>query len=144
MVASPICAEAEPPDVPKPIKLGYNSVDRSTVNIAVGKVKNQPAGCRVFYEIDVRLLSPTRADLPATTTAHMVFRDEENTDASPTGALQQVFRVSAADTGQRLFLFDQSKFYNLRKWRARAMNGNGYTSGWSAYMTSDQPSFGEP
>lgn len=136
------CDGAPAPTVPQPIKLGYNAPARDVVALAVTRVSNQPADCRVLFEVQVRMENNVNPAKPPVNYSFMVFRDWEDTDSG--NPARQVFRVSASDGSQRLKLFDEWKYYERAVWKVRAMNGNGLTSAWSAPRTQVVPSFGEP
>ncbi|MFP5265205.1 MAG: hypothetical protein ACLGJB_25240 [Blastocatellia bacterium] len=143
--ASPDCKNAPAPGSPEPLKIGYDNVNRRTFAMAVTKVRNQPADCTVFYEVIINL-SGGFANLPEKASAHLIFRDTDNTDKAPSGERRQVFRIRQTDpdTGNRRFLFENGHRYNLVEWRVRAINGNGQSSKWSGWKAGDGPSFGEP
>ena len=136
------CEKAPRPTVPEPIKLGYNNVDRSDLALAVERVSNQPPGCEIFFEVQIRMIDPVNPNVAPIDYAFMVFADNENTD--PNNTARHVFRISGNDTGQRLGMYDDWRYYNKAVWRVRAMNGSGLTSAWSMPRQQVGPSFNEP
>jgi hypothetical protein len=144
MVFSDDCDDAPLPETPVPIRLGYSTDLRRTVAIAVTPVRNQPAGCPIFYEVQVRMWAGgTGAGLPPVSYAEMLFQDDEDT-AAPGDDGRLIFRVDDDDPGGRGILYDRGHHYSYRTWRVRAANGFGQVSSWSAPRTDDAPSFGEP
>jgi hypothetical protein len=144
LMMSPACDAAAFPTLSKPIKAGYDNVNRATFAIATTKVPGQPDRCIVLYEVQIHFSDRVNPAYPAADMFQVVFRNTENTDVSPSGQTRQVFRVRASDTGNKKHLYDNAKYYNTIDLRVKAINGNGLTSGWSPIIVVPGPSFGEP
>lgn len=136
---SPKCSGAPVPEMPDALKFGYDNFNRQTLAMAVSPITNQPAGCPVLYEIRLAL---SEGGLPVDfkdTAFRLIFRAEEATETS---SHRLVFRVNAASTGERLRLFDVTKYYGDRQFQVRAINGGGLVSSFSP-LTASAISFGE-
>ena len=149
IVSTPACTNARVPTEPAPLKFGYDNLNRQTFAMAITRVRNQPAGCGLFYEMDFRLshvFEKLKNTLPDPAFAEFIFRDSDSTDHTSTGNVRVVFRIRQTDPdgGNRLFLFENYARYGLVEWRVRAINFNGQASSWSNWQKSSQVSFGEP
>jgi hypothetical protein len=136
------CVDAGHPGMPKPIKFGYNSVDRTTLKLAIVPVSREPAACPLYYEFNFSMRTIQNA-VPVDVYVGFVVADTEN--AEPGGS-RAVFVVDGNDVGQRKLLFDNWKYEDGYGglWRVRAVNGAGSVGPWSESILNPAPSFGEP
>lgn len=143
LTSSPACDGAAFPGLSVPIKAGLTDNQRSEWAIAVTKVLGQPDKCIVLYEVQVHLSHPGGV-LPPEDLITIVFRSTENKDLGQPGQDRQVFRVKQYDPGARGRLYDNAWLYNTSRFRVRAINGNGLSSGWSGWVEAPHGMFGEP
>ncbi|MBK7859750.1 MAG: hypothetical protein IPJ65_14240 [Archangiaceae bacterium] len=136
---SKLCQGAPVPQVPAPLKYGYDNVTRETLAFAVTPVNNQPQGCVVFYEFRAVFIGGGSSFDTPNSTHRVVFHEKEATEKSQ----RLVFRVDANSADERLSVFTLMKYHSTYYLQVRAMNGAGLTSGWSALVPSAL-SFGEP
>lgn len=138
---NPSCADAPALRLPMPIQWGRGRqtlLGTQGFNLAVAKVDGQPAGCEVFYEIQLRFLDPNPGNpaLPKTRYLTLVFSERENLVNEP---LRAVFGLPvntaplspARDQAREAFL----RQYARASWRVRAINGSNQVSGWSPFVT---------
>ncbi|MBC7927784.1 MAG: hypothetical protein H7039_19230 [Bryobacteraceae bacterium] len=131
VLTSPACDGAPVPEQPLALSAHYESPALTSLVIKTTRVTNQPAGCLVFYEFQVRFWFPTSPALPSVDAVELLFRNSENVDMVAHAIPQDVFRTTAADIGSRKRLFDLTKVYAARGIRVRAVNANGISSAWS-------------
>ncbi|MBI4511203.1 MAG: hypothetical protein HY698_16340 [Deltaproteobacteria bacterium] len=136
LVVDPRCKGTPVPPTPRPVKVGYGDM---ATNIAVTRVKNQPAGCLVLYEIDARFMNPgwesnfeRHPEYP-----HFVLRSTEEVPGGsiPAGVIR--FQVRGDDTrdfGNRAIFASLLGQYEEISWRVRAINGNGLRSTFSDWQ----------
>ena len=102
--------------------------------VAASRVTNQPAGCPVLYEVEMRWSKPLVPGDPDQV-VNVVFRESENQDfkSDPT---RMVFRAPYTAQGQigQMYWTDLNRWYQFCEVRVRAMNGNGQTSGWGTQV----------
>jgi len=150
MTSAKNCDGAPTPDASSTLKFGYDDAAKASIlnplasltgtfAIAASKVTNQPAGCTVFYEAELRYSQPAFGNAPDKV-INVVFRDSENQDYQfdPT---RMVFRAPYTAQGQLgdLYWTDLNAWYLTCEVRVRAMNGNGQSSGWGQKYKASWP-----
>lgn len=132
------CLNPGHPGIPKPIKFGYNNVNRNTLKVAIVPVSRDPAACPIYYELNFSFHKA--AGVPA----HAGFIVADSTNIEP-GGPRAVFVLDGTDVGQRKALFDEWKYEaGGGFWRVRAINGAGIAGPWSDIALNPAVSFGEP
>lgn len=137
VVAGLGCQGAPTPETPQPLRAG-RSADGHTL-VSVTRVGNQPDGCPVMIEVEgvyhgywssgpARFPTDTISVWIFNTSLHLTLRSG---DARDPAAAEQVFRARSGDTDFLATAQVPTGRYSL-SWRARAMNGNGIASPWSA------------
>jgi hypothetical protein len=151
MISSKACDGAPAPEGSSPLKFGYDkeAMDsilnplasfKGTFAFAVSKVTNQPAGCPVFYQVEVRWSNPAFPPQPDQV-FNLVYRESENNDPLQ-NPNRMVFRAAYNAPGPfgQAYMADLTKWYLTCEVRVRAMNGDGLSSGWSQpYTATVQP-----
>lgn len=135
------CAEAPRLEIPSPLEWGRGSqtkLGQVGFNLAVAKIGGQPAGCEVFYEIQLRFIDPNPGNpaLPPARIVTVVFSGSEDLLNDPVRA---VFGIPvgamalspARSVAREAFLRE----YFRASWRVRAVNGANQTSPWSPFVT---------
>jgi hypothetical protein len=128
------------PGVAQPIKAG---TEFPFPNFLIGlyHANNQPAGCTLFYEIQIQFSDRKTAAVPPTTTLGVVFAREESTNTSASGNIFQIFKIKPTDNGPRKLMLDTATQYRDKTIKVRVMNGAGLSSGWSAPIKYEKPFF---
>jgi hypothetical protein len=133
------------PQIPAPLEWGRGPQTKHNTagfNLAVAKVSGQPAGCEIFYEIQLRFIDPGTAALPPSKIVTMVFSGGEDLLTDPRRAvfgLPMNVAISPARTEAREAFARQ---YGRATWRVRAVNGSNRTSAWSSFVTQGPASSG--
>lgn len=144
VLADKNCEGAPVPDLPQPVKIGYGD---GRANVALTRVTNQPAGCSVLYEVDVRFMNDDweALSLLGPKYPHMLFRaSEELPGGMPAGVAHFGFTaLDTADLGNRKIVASFLGQYQHVDWRVRAINGNGLKSVWSETQRSAGPLTGD-
>ena len=144
------CLDAPRPDIPTPLQWGRGAqtkTGRTGFNLAVAKIGGQPAGCEVFYEIQLRFFDPNPGNpaLPKARIVTMVFSASEDLLDDPVRAIFGLpvgaMVLSPSRTVAREALLRQ---YFRASWRVRAVNGANQTSPWSPFVTQGPASTGVP
>ena len=65
--------------MPKPIKFGYNNVNRNTLKLAITPVSRDPAACPMYYEFSFTIHT-LQGGLPVDEFAGFIFRDNQNVE----------------------------------------------------------------
>lgn len=137
---NPSCEGAPRPQIPAPLEWGRGPQTKHMTagfNLAVAKVSSQPAGCEVFYEIQLQFIDPSPANpgLPPSKIVTMVFSEREDLLTDPRRAVFGIpmnVTISPARTEAREAF---SSEYGRATWRVRAVNGSNRTSAWSSFVT---------
>ncbi len=144
------CDGAPRPDIPAPLEWGRGAQTRfgtAGFNLAIAKISGQPAGCEVFYEIQIRFIdaNPGNPALPPAKIITLVFSASEDLLADPVRAVFGLPVGGAAltparDNAQEAF----NRQYFRAMWRVRAVNGANRSSPWSAFVTQGPAGGGVP
>lgn len=134
--ASKACIDAPSPGPASVTKAGL-SPDGQSYLLAVTRTPNQPAGCEVFYQVDIRMRNKAFFfQMNSNTVFTRVFRERN----AITGPLAQpgamTFELKKADTTvpwrDLTFRAVEPGDISQRYFRVRTVNGNGATQGWTA------------
>lgn len=131
---NPSCNDAPMPVTPVPIAWGrghQTPLGTDGYNLAVTRSNNQPAGCEIFYEIDLRFSDPGLAGSPPVLRSHMVFREGEDLLGEPSRATFGLPIGPALSPG-RTTVREAMGHYSTVSWRVRAVNGSQHASPWSS------------
>ena len=138
------CDGAERPHIPAPLEWGRGSQTKHGTmgfNIAVSKVRGQPAGCEVFYEIQFRFFDGSPS-VPPSKIITVVYSESEDLLSD---AERAVFGLPigpplspARDAALEAFI----RQYARATWRVRAVNGSNLPSPWSPFVTQGAASGG--
>lgn len=137
VVAGLGCQGAATPETPQPLRAGRSAAGHTLVSVT--RVGNQPDGCPVMIEVEGVYhgywdTGPARSPTDViyayifNTPLHLTLRSG---DARDPAAAEQVFAARTGDTDFLATAQVPTGRYSL-SWRARAMNGNGIASSWSA------------
>lgn len=138
---NPSCADAPPLPRTAPLQWGRGNQTRfgtQGFNFAVAKVGGQPAGCEVFYEMQLRFIDPNPGDpaLPPAKIVTITFSQNEEL-LGDTG--RAVFGVPVGSMtlspGRSVAREAMLREYYRITWRVRAVNGANETSPWSPFVT---------
>jgi hypothetical protein len=144
---NPSCEDAPRPQIPVPLEWGRGQQTKHKTagfNLAIAKVSGQPAGCEIFYEIQLRFIDPNPGNpaLPPSKIVTMVFSGGEDLLTDPRRAvfgLPMNVTISPA-RGEAREAF--AREYFRATWRVRAVNGSNRTSPWSHFVTQGPASSG--
>jgi hypothetical protein len=89
---NPSCEDAPRPQIPVPLEWGRGPQTKHSTagfNLAIAKVSGQPAGCEIFYEIQLRFIDPNSGNpaLPPSKIVTMVFSGGEDLLTDPRRAV---------------------------------------------------------
>jgi hypothetical protein len=144
---NPSCEDAPRPQIPVPLEWGRGEQTKHKTagfNLAIAKVSGQPAGCEIFYEIQLRFIDPNPGNpaLPPSKIVTMVFSGGEDLLTEPRRAVFGIpmnVTVSPARSEAREAF---AREYFRATWRVRAVNGSNRTSPWSPFVTQGPASSG--
>ena len=144
---NPSCEGAPRPQIPAPLEWGRGPQTKHMTagfNLAIAKVSGQPAGCEVFYEIQLQFIDPNPGNpgLPPSKIVTMVFAGGEDLLSDPRRAVFGIpmnVTISPARTQAREAF---AREYSRATWRVRAVNGSNRTSAWSSFVTQGPASSG--
>lgn len=144
---NPSCEDAPRPQIPVPLEWGRGQQTKHKTagfNLAIAKVSGQPAGCEIFYEIQLRFIDPNPGNpaLPPAKIVTMVFSGGEDLLTDPRRAIFGIpmnVPISPARTEAREAF---AREYFRATWRVRAVNGSNRTSPWSSFVTQGPASSG--
>ena len=144
------CKDAPPLAIPSPLAWGrgqQTKTGQTGFNLAVAKVGGQPAGCEVFYEIQLRFIDPNPGNpaLPPAKIVTMVFSASEDLLSDPARAIfglpfGAMVLSPARNVAREAFLRE----YFRASWRVRAVNGANQVSPWNPFITQGPASAGVP
>jgi hypothetical protein len=113
-------------------------------NLAVAKVGGQPAGCEIFYEVQLRFIDPNAGNpsLPSSKIVTVVFSATEDLLADPRRAVFGIPMETALSPARAEAREAFAREYGRATWRVRAVNGSNRTSPWSPFVTQGPASSG--
>lgn len=144
---NPSCEGAPRPRIPTPLAWGYGTQARihaNGINLAVSKVRGQPNGCEIFYEMQFHFTEPNPGDplLPPAKTVTVVFSDSEDLLTAPETALLPLpyfevwnLPVQVSSPARSEAFWAMILEYQVATWRVRAVNGANASSPWSPFVT---------
>lgn len=142
---SKACVDAPRPERATVLKAGL-APDAQSFLFVVSPAKNQPAGCIVFYETDIRIRNVSFfQQRNVTTVYHKVFKAADAVTgplARPSGL---TFQLPKSDPNVP---WNYLTFHTIepgeiseRYFRVRTVNGNGFTDGWGAFTLVPSTTF---
>jgi hypothetical protein len=142
---SKACEGAPLPDRAGVIKAGV-SPDGQSYLFVVEPITNQPTGCQVFYQVDIRMRSKSFfLGLNTNSVYGRVFRAKEALTgalAHPGGMTFELKKTDAAVPWSGLtFRAVEPGDVGQRYFRVRTVNGNGVSQGWGAYTLVPSTAF---
>ncbi len=142
---SKACADAELPERVGVLKAGV-SPDGQSFLLAVASATNQPAGCEVFYQVDIRMKNRSFfLGLDTNKVYTRVFRAKDTVTgpfAHPTGMTFALKKADASVPWRDLaFQSVEPGEVAQRFFRVRTVNGNGLSQGWGAYTLLSPTAF---
>ena len=134
---SKACVDAPLPALTGVLKAGV-SPDGQSFLLVVPPITNQPAGCQVFYQVDIRMRNKSFFLQVNTNNVYTrVFREKDKLAgplAHPNGMTFELKKADAAVPWRELtFRAIEPGDIGQRYFRVRVVNGNGFSQGWSAY-----------
>jgi hypothetical protein len=134
---SKACVDAPLPSLTGVLKAGV-SPDGQSFLLLVPPITNQPAGCQVFYQVDIRMRNKSFfLQLNTNNVFTRVFREKNKLAgplAHPTAMTFELKKSDAAVPWRDLtFRAIEPGDVGQRYFRVRTVNGNGFSQGWSAY-----------
>jgi hypothetical protein len=142
---SKACVDAPLPERGAVLKAG-SAPDQQSFLLVVSRAANQPAGCPLFYEVDIRIHVASFFQQRNTTTLyHRVFRATDSLSgplARPTGMTFQLPKSDPTVPWDSLtFRPVEPNEISERYFRVRTVNGNGFTQGWGAFTLVPSTAF---
>ena len=127
LMTSPACDGAPFPELSAPLHYAEVFAQPPSFTLFVSTVSNQPANCKVLYEVQAHFSLPGQnSPVGPEDLVTVVFR---STEMLPNGG----FQVTSNDTGAKFKIWHDSLNYLKVEFRTRAINGNGLSSGWSGW-----------
>ncbi len=117
------CDGAAIPEVPTRVGQSLTTSGNGTLTLIIPRVRNQPAGCLVFYELE----ATERATTGAIASQRILLRDTD-VWSDPTNRL---FQFPNPSTGPKEQLRAKAAAGWEARIRVRAINANGQASAWS-------------
>jgi hypothetical protein len=144
---NPSCEDAPRPQIPMPLEWGRGPQTKHKTagfNLAVAKVSGQPAGCEIFYEIQLRFIDPNSGNpsLPPSKIVTMVFSGGEDLLTDPRRAVFGIPMNEPISPARAEAREAFAREYARATWRVRAVNGSNRTSAWSSFVTQGPASSG--
>ena len=142
---SKACEGAALPERAGVIKAGV-SPDGQSYLFVVERISNQPAGCQVFYQVDIRMRSKSFfLGLNINNVYGRVFRAKEALSGPPAHPDGMTFELKKSDAGvpwrDLTFHAVEPGDVAQRYFRVRTVNGNGVSQGWGAYTLVPSTAF---
>ena len=141
---SKACANAPRPERAGVIKAGV-SPDGQSYLLAVTATTNQPAGCEVFYQVDIRMRNKSFfLGLNTNRVYTKVFRAKDALTgplAHPTAMTSSSRRPMHPCLGEISHLGRGAGRHSQRYFRTRTVNRNGISQGWGAYTLVPSTAF---
>ena len=130
---NPSCEGAPRPQIPAPLEWGRGQQTKHKTagfNLAIAKVSGQPAGCEIFYEIQLRFIDPNPGNpaLPPAKIVTMVFSGGEDLLTDPRRAVFGIPMNVTVSPGRTEAREAFAREYFRATWRVRAVNGSNRTS----------------
>jgi hypothetical protein len=134
---SKACVDAPLPQLAGVLKSGV-SPDAQSYLLVVSRSTNQPAGCEVFYQVDIRMRNKSFFLQFNTNDVYTrVFRAKDALTGALAHPTAMTFELKKADTTvpwrNLTFRAIEPGDIGQRYFRVRTVNGNGFSQGWSAY-----------
>jgi hypothetical protein len=122
------------------------SPDAQSFLFVVTRTANQPAGCEVFYQVDIRMRNRSFfLQLNTNNVYTRVFRAKDALTGPLAHATAMTFELKKSDPSVpwRDLTFQAVEPGDIaqRHFRVRSVNGNGFSQGWGAYMLVPSSSF---
>jgi hypothetical protein len=142
---SQACMDAALPERGAVLKAG-TAPDGQSFLFITSPVANQPTGCQVFYEVDIRIRNVSFfRGISSTVVYHKVFRTSDAQIGSLAPPRGLMFQLSKADPtvpwSNLTFQTVEPGEISERNFRVRTVNGNGNTKGWSAFTLVPSTAF---
>jgi hypothetical protein len=135
------CQDAAVPNRSSVLRLGLNPLDDDSFLVEVSGVTNQPAGCPVFYEVEIRLTNSSFfSGSQSQNSVRRVFRpaDALQTPTATAGAIVFQFRPGPSVPWNELVDAGiEPSDHAIKNLRVRAVNGSGTSAGWSSFRTRE-------
>jgi hypothetical protein len=142
---SKACVDAPLPQLTGALKAGV-SPDGLSYLFVVPPITNQPAGCEVFYQVDIRMRNKSFfLQLNTNNVYTKVFRAKDTLTGPLAHPTAMTFELKKADPTvpwrELTFRAIEPGDIGQRYFRVRTVNGNGFSQGWSAYTMVPSTTF---